>query len=230
MNALRSYLPAVLGLAGLLAIAAFTANRGGGEAVSSSPTSARETAASRKSAAREPAGTSSSHLVGLTLSGAGNAGAWATALSRNEHEHAQRLADVKHLKKAEVIEFNTIAENAGRLSTDRLPLRLSLPSFGGGTVEVEFDHLSIDGPAGGTLAGKVIGEPKTSVVLGFHNGETSGVIEGPGKIVFLDAFDQEVAILRELDAEAHAKDFQCDCMLHRARREQDHPEPQEPGD
>jgi hypothetical protein len=129
-----------------------------------------------------------------------------------------------------VIEFKTIAENAGRLSTDQLPLRFSLPSFDGGTVEVEFDHLSIDGPAGGTLAGKIVGEPESSVVLGFHNGETSGVIEGPGKIVFLDAFDQEVVILRELDAEAHAKDFQCDCMLHQAQREQVRPRPREAGD
>ncbi len=179
------------------------------------PHSGRQ-AAERKSA--RPSGNASSSLIGLRLDSADAPAAkrWAEALSRNEHEFAQRLADLKHLKRAEVIRFGSIAANADRLSVDQLPVTLSLPYFGGSTLDVEFDHLSIDGPEGGTLAGRVVGQPETFVVLGFHNGETSGIVEGPDKIAFLDAFDGETVILRELDAAAHASDFECDCLRHRA--------------
>jgi hypothetical protein len=228
MKAVRIYLSA-LSLAVLLVAAIVFANRGKGESSPAASEAGEASVVPRKTAVRDQP-REAPGLIGMTLTSAGGAEAWASKLSRNEHEHAQRLADLKHLKKAEVIEFQAIAENTDRLSTDQLPLTLSLPSFDGGTMEVEFDHLTIDGPAGGTMAGKIVGQPDTSVVLGFHNGETSGIIEGPGKMIFLDAFDQEVTILRELDAEAHAKDFQCDCMLHRAQREQAAPEPLESSD
>jgi hypothetical protein len=220
MKTVRKLLPAFLALAALL-LGMFLLK---GQGVAPSPRGAPESAGppppspTAKTRNRNPS-SERSPLVGMTITDAAKAEEWATKLSRNEHEYRQRLADLRHLRKAEVIEFHTIAENASRLSTDQLPLTLSLPSFGGGSMEVTFDHLAIDGPAGGTMAGKIVGQPESSVVLGFHNGETSGVIEAPGTIVFFDAFDQGVAILRELDAEAHAKDFECDCLLHQSQRE-----------
>ncbi|MCW1923929.1 hypothetical protein OKA05_15275 [Luteolibacter arcticus] len=220
MKTVRKILPAALALAALLLAMLLLKGRGVAHPSPTDPASAELTATSPPAKTRERSSSSKpSPLVGMTITDAAKAEEWAAKLSRNEHEYAQRLTDLRHLRKAEVIEFKTIAENASRLSTDQLPLTLSLPSFGGGSMEVTFDHLAIDGPAGGTMAGKIVGQPDSTVVLGFHNGETSGVIEGPGKIVFLDAFDQEVAILRELDAEAHAKDFECDCMLHQSQRE-----------
>lgn len=83
---------------------------------------------------------------------------------------------------------------------------------------VRFSHLHIDGKEGGTLAGRLVDDPSVSVVLGFHNGETSGIIEGPGKIMFLDAVEKETVIIRELDAASHNADFQCDCQIHEAAR------------
>lgn len=215
---------AIILIAGILVVALKLTLKGGRadtQATAPDKVPVTRIPASHKVQDREQQRDASVRLIGTKIQEATPelAEAWAKKLSRNEHEHKQRLLDLKHLKQAEVIKFTTIAENSHKLSTDQLPVVLTLPSFDGQTVQVEFDHLKIDGPEGGTLAGKVVGQPETHVVLGFHHGETSGVIEGPGKIVFLDAFDQEVTILRELDAAAHAKDFQCDCMMHRAAAE-----------
>ena len=145
-------------------------------------------------------------------------GDWADKLSRNDDERKQRLHDLKHLKRAEVISFKMLEEHAGKISTDQLPVDLPLPFFDGRTVMVRFNHLRIDGKEGGSLAGRLVNDPSVSVVLGFHNGETSGIIEGVGKIMFLDAVEKETVILRELDAVAHNADFQCNCQIHQAAR------------
>ncbi len=216
----RHPLPILSGLGLVFALILLLSNKPAPSAAGSTAPdrdpSAGTAAAARKSP--RPSPDTSAGLIGLEVRSPDEAEArkWAESLSRNEHEFSQRLADLKHLKRGEVIRFGSIAEHAGRLSTDQLPVTLSLPYFGGRTLDVEFDHLSIDGPAGGSLAGRVVGQPETFVVLGFHNGETSGIVEGPGTMVFLDAFDQEVVILRELDAAAHAADFKCDCPAHRA--------------
>lgn len=223
MKTARRYFAAIL-ICGILAVALILAAKNGRGTMQTAPpeVTLKEAAPSTLKTHERGQQRETVQLIGTTIREATPelAREWARKLSRNDHEHAQRLFDLKHLKRGEVIKFTSIAENADKLSTDQLPLILSLPSFDGQTMQVQFDHLKIDGPEGGTMAGKVVGQPETHVVLGFHNGETSGVIEGPGKIIFLDAFDQEVAILRELDAAAHAKDFECDCMMHRAASEQ----------
>ena len=170
--------------------------------------------------AKRKARPSYQHLIGQKLSADDplSFDSWAENLSRNPHELKQRRSDLKHLKRAEVIAFKMIEEHADQLSTDRMPVELPLPMFDGKKSMVRFDHLSLDREKGGTLAGRMVDDPNVSVVLGFHKGETSGIIQGPDKILFFDAFDGEVVILRELDATSHQGDFKCDCMVHQAER------------
>lgn len=194
-----------------------------------SPPGAREVTGDRRSTNRRAtADERADAVVGMKLDQPDAAGkeAWAHRLSRNPEEYAARLHDLKHVLKAEVVRFTALEDQAELLNTDKLPVTISLPGLDGQPMNVMVSRLNLDGPKSGTLSGRMVGSPDTTVVLGFHEGEVSGFIEGPGRVAVYDAFDQQAVILRELDAAGHAADFDCDCMVHQReamRKEAAHP-------
>jgi hypothetical protein len=146
------------------------------------------------------------HKIGLTLSALNADGQkkWAEALSRNAYEHQSRLDDLKFALRAEVIEFPALAIESLRLSSDvNNPTMISLPSLGQEQLSVAVLSNNVQADGNGHITGTLAGDPASSVVIGFHNGETSGMIESAEKVFFYDAYDGKAVIVRELDVDKY---------------------------
>lgn len=137
---------------------------------------------------------------------------WAESLSRSPEEKDLRLHHLKHMKRAEVVAFRTISHNIDRFEPAHFPLELEIPLFDGEHETVRFDHLDADSNQGGIISGWMAEDPSVSVLFGYHNGETSGIVEAGDRLIYYDAFDGEVMIVRELDSKSYHADFQCQAV------------------
>jgi hypothetical protein len=150
--------------------------------------------------------TISQEKMGLTFSNKNPEGRiqWADSLSRNPYERQSRLDDLKYAISAEVIEFPSLDSASLKLSSDTYnPTMISLPSGAQGQVSVAILANNIQADGNGNITGTLAGDPASSVVIGFHDGETSGMIESADKVYFYDAYDGKAVIIRELDADKY---------------------------
>jgi hypothetical protein len=145
-------------------------------------------------------------VIGLTFSPKDSQGRakWADSLSRNPYERQSRLDDLQYATYAEVIEFPSLDLDSLKPSSDTYnPTMISLPGGVGGPLSVAVLSNNVQADGSGNITGTLAGDPASSVVLGFYNGETSGMIESADKVYFYDAFDGKAVIVRELDADKY---------------------------
>ncbi|MFC4993955.1 hypothetical protein [Rubritalea tangerina] len=139
---------------------------------------------------------------------------WAEDLSRNDYEKQQRMLDLKHIHRAEVVRSDVLSYQSEKISSEAIPFVIDLPSFDGGVEQVKVTHLSLQGPESGAMWGVLVGDSQASAVIGFHNGEMTARVDKDGSLLFIDALEDEVVILREVDEARVASDKKCGCSLH----------------
>jgi hypothetical protein len=144
--------------------------------------------------------------IGLTFSAQNSESLtlWADALSRNPLEHQARLDDLQFALHAEVIAFPAFTPESLTPSSDvNNPTVINLPSLGQEQLSVAVLAKDMQVNGNGHITGTLAGDPTSSVVLGFHDGQTSGMIESANRVYFYDAYDGKAVIVRELDADKY---------------------------
>jgi len=142
---------------------------------------------------------------------------WAQDLSRNSSEERQRIKQLGHLRRAEVLAWNISHDDLELLDAEDDPVEIQFPFFENETLTVIASEIRRFGKESVYLKGHLARDPEAKVNLSLSEQEPTAVIEGPNSLYYYEAFEG-LAILREDEPGSQHSDFDCDCEVHRAGR------------